>query len=185
VTGRAPGRKAPKPVQDASTGVGDRPRGIAAFLTRGGALGLAVLALAAAAAVLMVATELSTLREVDVVTATCEDLADPAQKEDCELTGGEQHSYALVVVAVLALLMGWGAGPGRSRPAAVALAVAGLLALGIALLGDLPDVGEEGALGRTFEQAEAKAGPALTYEIVGGVLALVAGLLGLVRPRRR
>lgn len=143
-----------------------------------------MLVLGLAAAALLVAAELSTLREVDVVTATCEDLADPAQREECRTTGGEQHGYALLAVAVLTALMAWGAGMGASRPAAGALLVAAAVVVGIALVGDLPGLDDEGALGASFARAEAQAGPAFALELGGAGLALLAGLVRLLAPRR-
>jgi hypothetical protein len=44
---------------------------------------------------------------------------------------------------------------------------------------------DTGALGRNFEGATAAAGPGLTLEIIGGALALGAGLLALLVPQRR
>lgn len=188
MTERDPGRDARKPAGNASKGVADRQRRFEALqgaLLRGGRVGAAVLALGLLAAVLLVATELSTLREVDVLEASCEDTAlRPEQKDACTETGGEQHGYALLAVAALVLAMAYGAGPGRSRPAAAALIAAGVVVLAIAVLGDLPEIGDEGAVGPLYASAEAKAGPALAYEIVGGALALVAGALRLARPAR-
>lgn len=161
----------------------DGSRSSAAFrgLLRGGRLGLAVLLIGLAAAALMVAAELSTYREIQVVTASCEELtrSTPEVARDCITTGGEQHNYALVLVALVTVLMAWGAGPGRSRPAAGALAFLGLVVLAIALVGDLPNTDVTGAVGRNFDQAKGVAGPAVTLEILASLLALGAGALRL------
>lgn len=148
---------------------------------------MSVLALGLAAAVLMVIAEFTTLYTIEVVTASCEDLADPRLADACERTGGEQHGYALIPVALLTALMAIGGGLGRSRPAGIALVGAGIVVLAIALVGDLPDTRETGEIGATFTSAEAVKGPALWLEIAGGVLAVAAGALRLAargRPAR-
>ena len=129
----------------------------------------------------MVATEFVTLRSVQVLTASCSDLADPDLRSSCVTKGGEEHSYALVLLGIVAALMAWGAFAGGSRPAAMALAGIGLAVLVIALATDVPDAGTTGVLGERFEEAKAKAGPGLWMEIAGGALAFVAGLVGTRR----
>ena len=167
---------------------GDSSRGIAAFRARFGAaraVAATVLALGVAGAILLVAAELTNLVVVDVAGAGCEDaVADRAQAEDCEITGGEQHSWALAIVAAFAALMAVGAGLGGSRPAGAALVVAGAVVLGIALIGDLPDTSSAGQVAGNFEDAEADAGPALWLELAGGGLTLLAGLLRLLARGR-
>jgi hypothetical protein len=139
-----------------------------------------VLVLGIAASILLVLTEVTNLVVIDVTGAGCEDaVADPDTAEDCEITGGDQHSFALVLIAVLCAVMAVGAGLGGSRPAGFALLIAGLLVVGITLIGDLPDTSSTGQVGRAFEDAEANTGPALWFELVGGVLAVVAGALRL------
>ncbi len=141
---------------------------------------MAVLVLGVAAAVLVVLAEVTNLVVVDVTGAGCADaVADPELADGCEITGGEQHSFALVPVALLIGVMAVGAGLGGSRPAAVALVVAGLLVLGVALIGDLPDTSSTGQVGQNFDEAEASPGPALWLELVGGALAVAAGGLRL------
>ena len=130
------------------------------------------------AAALMVATEFATIRSVQVLTASCADLADPDLRSSCVTTGGEEHSYALLLLGLVAAAMSWGAFAGGSRPAAVALAAVGLAVLAIALATDLPDAGATGVLGERFEEAKAEAGAGLWMEIAGGALALVAGVVG-------
>src|SRR3954469_3173749 len=100
----------------------------------------AVLLLGLTAAVLMVVSEFATLRSVKVLTASCSDLADPSLRGSCVTHGGEEHSYALVLMGIVAALMAWGAVLGRSRPAAVALMVIGAAVVVIALVTDVPDV---------------------------------------------
>src|SRR3954454_11415614 len=86
---------------------------------------IAVLALGLAGALLMVVSEFATLRSVKVLTASCSDLADPSLRGSCVTHGGEEHSYALVLLGIVAAVMTWGAVFGRSRPAAFALMAIG------------------------------------------------------------
>jgi hypothetical protein len=140
-----------------------------------------VLVLGVAAALLLLLTEATNLFSIDVVTASCKDLADPALEDACETTGGEQHSFALIPVALLVIVMAVGAGLGGSRPAGVALVGAGVVVLAIALLGDLPDTTKTGEVGSSFTSAEATKGPGFWFELAGGALALAAGALRLLR----
>jgi len=54
--------------------------------------------------------------------------------------------------------------------------------LGITLLVDLPASDDTGLIGRRYAAAEATAGTGLWLELVGGALAVLAGLLRLLRP---
>lgn len=145
------------------------------------------MALGVAAAVLLVITEFSAVATVDVASGSCEVIqdTDPELADRCELSGLERNGGAFLLLAALILVMAWGAGPGRSTAAALALVAVGVLVLGWALFVDLPVTDETGALGRNFEGATAAAGPGLTLEIIGGALALSAGLLALLVPQRR
>ena len=143
-----------------------------------------LLTLGVLAGVLMIAAELTTIVSVDVQIATCEDLAQADIRDSCVKSGGEQHSYALVLLGLFAILMSWGAALGRSAPAAVALAVTGVVVIVIAAVVDLPDVNEVGAVGLNFDRAEASPGPGLYIELAAGVLAILVGALALGRRRR-
>jgi hypothetical protein len=58
-----------------------------------------------------------------------------------------------------------------------------VVVLAIALLGDLPDTTETGEIGSSFTSASAKKGSGFWFELGGGGLALVAGVLRLLwRP---
>jgi len=171
---------APEPTAKTSRGLGR----FSAPLRAAGPLELGILALGIVAAVLLVLTEFSTLFAVDVGSGpSCEDLASPALADTCTTTGGEQHSYALVLLALLAAGMAVGATLARSPAAAAALLVVGLVVLGITLIGDLPDTSREGAIGERFTQAEALAGAGFFYELAAGLLTTLAG--GLAMARRR
>jgi hypothetical protein len=142
----------------------------------------AVLVLGLAGGVAMVIAEFLPVWSVDVVTASCEDLADPDLADTCVRSGYEEHAFALLVIGAFTLVMAWGAGIGGSRPAGIALAVLGGVVLAIALIGDAPDVDRTGSIGLRFDQATASAGAGFYLEIVGGALALAAGLLRVARP---
>jgi hypothetical protein len=144
-----------------------------------------VVAAALIAALLLVVTEFSTVASVDVGNTSCEVIqdADPSLADRCSLSGFERNGGSFLLVAGLIAAMGWGAGVGRSRAAAVALVVLGAAVLAWALLVDLPVTDETGALGNSFEGARGQAGTGLTLEIAAGLLAVLAGGLGLRRPR--
>jgi hypothetical protein len=134
------------------------------------------------AALLLVATEFSTVASVDVAGGSCEVIndADPALADRCALSGFERNGGAFLLLAALTMLMAWGAGMGGSRPAALALVAVGVIVLGWALIVDLPVTDETGAIGISFEGATAQAGPGFTIELLAGALALGAGVLGLL-----
>jgi hypothetical protein len=140
--------------------------------------------MAVAAALLMFLTEFTTVISVDVAVGSCDTIYDtsPSLADDCEQTGFERSSVALLLLGLLTLAMGFGAALGKSRPAAVALVVIGLVVLGITLGLDLPASDDTGLIGRRYAAAEAAAGTGLWLEFVAGVLALVAGLIRLLRP---
>lgn len=145
-------------------------------------LGIGITAAALVAAVLLVATEFSTVASVDVASGSCEVIQDtePELADRCELSGFERNGGALLLVALFVGAMAWGAGIGGSRPAAVALVGIGVAVLAWSLFVDLPVTDETGALGSSFEGARGQAGIGLTFEIVGGVLAIASGGLRLL-----
>ncbi len=153
------------------------PSGVSAV-----AIGVAVAALAAA--LLMLLTEVTTVISIDVAVGSCDSIYDtnPDLADDCQQKGFERSSVALLLLALLTIAMGSGAAFGRSRPAAVALVVIGLVVLGITLGVDVPASDDTGLIGRRYAAAEATAETGLWLELVGGVLAVVAGLLRLLRP---
>jgi hypothetical protein len=132
----------------------------------------------------MLVAEVTTVISVDLRNTSCEVIYDsnPALADDCSQTGFERSSVALLLLGLLTFAMGTGAALGRSRPAAVALIVIGIVVIGITLLGDLPASDDTGLIGRDYDQAEASAGIGLWFELVGGILAVVAGLLRVIRP---
>jgi len=56
------------------------------------------------------------------------------------------------------------------------------LLLLLALLRDLPASDDTGLIGRDYANATASAGAGLWFELIGGLLAVVAGVLRVVRP---
>ncbi|MEA2376994.1 MAG: hypothetical protein QOD13_901 [Thermoleophilaceae bacterium] len=149
-------------------------------------LAIGVVAVGLVAAVLLVATEFSTVASVDVASGSCEVIqdTDPDLADRCKLSGLERNGGALLLVAGLVAAMAWGAGIGGSRAAAIALIVLGAAVLAWALLVDLPVTVETGALGSSFEGARGQAESGLTLEIVGGLMAALAGALGLLARTR-
>jgi hypothetical protein len=142
-----------------------------------------VLAVSLVAGLLIIATEFSTVAAVRLadVHETCESrLADQDKEDRCSLSGFERHggSYLLLGAAVIA--MGFGAGIGRSRPAGLALLVLGAIVLLWALLFDLPKTNETGAISRFYDSAEGESGTGLYLELIGGALAVAAGVLSLI-----
>ena len=132
----------------------------------------------------MLLTLVTTVISVDLRNTSCEVIYDssPELADNCSQTGFERSSVALLLLGLLTFAMGIGAAFGRSRPAAVALVVIGVVVLGITLLGDLPASDDAGLIGRDYAEASASAGTGLWFELIGGVLAVVAGVLRLLRP---
>jgi hypothetical protein len=130
-----------------------------------------------------IAAEFSTISYVTVVTATCEDLADPRLADSCQLDGAERHSWSFALLGGFAILMAWGATVGRSRPAAAALVAVGLVLLGLGFLRDLPETDRTGLIGEAYE-ATAHKGAGLWLELAAGVLMVVVGLVALFKLLR-
>jgi hypothetical protein len=145
---------------------------------------IAVAAAAVLAGVLMLLTLVSTVISVDLRNTSCEVIYDssPDLADNCSQTGFERSSVALLLLGLLTFAMGIGAAFGRSRPAALALIVIGVVVLGITLLGDLPASDDAGLIGRDYAEATASAAAGLWFELIGGLLAVGAGLLRLLRP---
>ncbi len=148
-------------------------------------LGLAITALGVLAGVALVATVFVTVTSVDVANGSCEVIndANPALAERCSLSGFERHGPAFALLGVLGAVMAVGAGMGASRPAALALIAIGAVAIAITVQTDLPESGETGAIGRSFEGAKAHKGPGLYLELLAGVVAAAAGATRLAKPR--
>ena len=179
----------PEATADDSRGSDARQRsgapGIAGRIRASGVLGWAVLALSLTASVVLFVTELSTLSYRTIGIGGCESRVNPGV---CTTTGADAHGHALWLIALLVLLFGFGAAVGKSRPAGLAVAVCGAVVLGIALIADAPDLGGLRGLDANYMTVAAHTGSAFWLELVGGALAVAAGLLGMRRrgpkPRR-
>lgn len=97
---------------------------------------------------------------------------------------GAHHSYALIPVAVLAALLTVVAVRSRSRAPLVGVGILGLVALAIALLGDLPDAQATGFVGHAQALTFAKSTPStgLYLETLGAILLLIAAGGALLLP---
>src|SRR4051812_26365415 len=132
----------------------------------------------------MLLAEVTTVISVDLKNTSCEVIYDssPSLADNCSQVGFERHSVALLLLGLLTFVMGAGAALGRSKPAAIALISIGVVVILLALLVDLPASDDTGLIGRDYDQAKASAGPGLWFELIGGVMAVLAGMLRVVRP---
>jgi hypothetical protein len=106
---------------------------------------------------------------------------------------GSNHGYAMALIAVCALVLALGVSRTSSRPGLLAIGVLGIVALLIALLGDLPDAQASGLLplGGGYTTASSSPTTGLYLETLGAILLLIACGLGILlsappkRTRRR
>ncbi len=103
------------------------------------------------------------------------------------IAAGSHHSYALLPVAVLAVAMAIVARATGNRLALASIGVLGLVALGIALLGDLPDAHATGLIrqGGTYVQASSSVAVGFYLETLGAVVLLVGAGAGLLLASNR
>jgi hypothetical protein len=133
--------------------------------------GLAAVALAGAICLLL--ATFSNIIEIRVGTTT------KVPDHDTHLSGWDRHGPALLIIAIFAVLMVAGALRG-ARPAMVALTVLGVVALLIAVVGDVPDLNKTGFIGEVYEDAAAGPKAGFYLETLGAVLLLAGGGLMLV-----
>ena len=96
---------------------------------------------------------------------------------------GSHHSYALIPIALLCLFLTAEVWRTANRLALLATGVLGLVALLIALLGDLPDAqatGLVGSLATGLKIASASPSTGLYLETLGAVLLLITAVAGLL-----
>jgi hypothetical protein len=108
------------------------------------------------------------------------------------VTGGSNHAYAMLVIGLAAVVLGalvWRSG---SRSALLALGVLGVVALLIAVLGDLPDSeasGLSGSATRGYVNASSTPSAGLYMETLGAILLIATCGLGFLtlgsRGKRR
>ncbi len=134
-----------------------------------GALGAGLAALGLAGAACLVAASFSTVIRLAVPASP-----GGAPGAEAASSGLDRHGPALLLVAAFAALLLPAAARGV-RAAMAALGVAGLLALGIAVTGDVPALDESGPLTVLGQEAEAGAGPGFYLETLGGVLLVLSG----------
>jgi hypothetical protein len=92
------------------------------------------------------------------------------------VVGHDQHSFAMLLIGLAALAMSLGiAFAGRARPAMAAVALLGVVALLIALIGDLPDVNSTGLIGQNYSNASVSAKIGFWMETVGAVALIFSG----------
>jgi hypothetical protein len=147
-----------------------------------GADGL-ILAGTVLAALLLVVAEFTALYQVHIATSSL-----PLKS----VSGGSNHSYAMLVIGLAAGGLGIAVWRSASRPALLALGVLGVVAILIALLGDLPDsqaTGLAGSASRGYVNASSTPSAGLYLETLGAILLiLTCGLgfmtLGPARPGR-
>jgi len=118
----------------------------------------------------------------------------PGGEPLAEQTAADRHGYALAVVAVLAVVATLVAVFGGSKPAAVSVGLAGVIALLVFLIVDLPDAGAVGTLEdarQSFFDAEAVPRAGFWLGLIGALGLTVSGIalatltpdqLGALRP---
>lgn len=124
----------------------------------------------AAGALLLVVSTFATVIEIKVLTTSA-----LATDFDTNVTGGDRHGVAMVVLAVFAVAMLAGAVLRNARPAMAAVAAAGIIALSISIASDAQHIHDTGQVGELYEDASADAGSGFFYETLGGALLLIAG----------
>jgi hypothetical protein len=124
----------------------------------------------AAGALLLVVSTFATVIEIKVLTTSS-----LATDFDTDVTGGDRHGVAMVVLAVFAVVMLAGAVLRGARPAMAAVAAAGIIALSIAIASDAQHIHDTGQVGELYEDASADAGSGFFYETLGGALLLISG----------
>jgi hypothetical protein len=155
----------------------DSPPATAAGRPVGGPLALA----AGLGALLLVVAEFTALFDVKVTTFSA-----PIRT----VSAGSHNSYALIPVALLAAALALAVWRAGSRPALLALGLLGVIALSIALLGDLPDTHSSGLVLRSGRYVSGVAHPelGLYLEVLGAVVLLgscVCGFLLIGMPVSR
>lgn len=147
----------------------------------GGAWRAAIITVTLLGAALLVAAEFTTLFTVRVTTS-----AAPPIKT---VSAGAHHSYALIPIGVLAAVLAYGGIRHASRPALLAVGALGVVALLIALLGDLPDARATGLVGSNiahYQDAGSTPSAGLYLETLGAILLILgsgAALLMLASSR--
>lgn len=136
--------------------------------------GALILAGSLLAALLLLVAEFTTLYQVHVATSLT-----PVDS----VSGGSDHSYAMVPLALLAAALGIGVWRSGSRPALLAIGVIGVVAVLIALVGDLPDAQATGLAGSAashYVNASSTPSAGLYMETLGAILLIATCGLGFL-----
>ena len=147
-----------------------------------GSLRAAILAGSLLGALLLVVAEFTTLFTVHVATSKA-----PIKT----FATGCHHAYALLLIAIVVVVPAIAVWRDASRPALLAIGLLGLVALLIALLGDLPDAHASGLAGSsTTHYVDASSTPSagLYLETLGAVVLVITcgvGFIALGSPGRR
>jgi len=163
---------------------GSRLRGAArrpgrSFEQAPGTLRAAILAGSLLGALLMIMAEFTTLFTVHIETSSS-----PIKT----VATGPHHSYALLLISLLAAALAIVVWRDSSRPALLAIGLLGVVALLIALLGDLPDAHATGLAGSsTTRYVDASSTPSagLYLETLGAVVLVITcgvGFIALAAP---
>jgi hypothetical protein len=161
---------------------GDRRRRRRAAEQVPGSLRAAILAGSLLGALLLVVAEFTTLFTVHVQTSSA-----PIKT----VATGPHHSYALLLIALVVVVLAIAFWRDTSRPALLAIGLLGVVALLIALLGDLPDAHASGLAGSsTTRYVDASSTPSagLYLETLGAVVLVITcgvGFIALGSPRGR
>jgi hypothetical protein len=149
--------------------------------TAAGAIRTAILAGGLLGALLLIAAEFTALFEVHAATSS---------RPVASVSTGSHQSYALVPIALLVAALACGVWREGSRIALLATGLLGVIALLIALLGDLPDTHATGLIGSSttrYADANSTAGAGLYLETLGAVVLVitcVSGFLTLGAPAK-
>jgi hypothetical protein len=150
--------------------------------TSAGAVLTAIVAGGALGALLLIVAEFTTLFQVHAATSSR-----PVES----VSTGSHQSYALVPIALLVAALAFGIWREGSRIALLSIGLLGVIALLIALLGDLPDARASGLIGSStthYSNAGSTPGAGLYLETLGAVVLMitcVSGFLLLGPPARR
>lgn len=126
------------------------------------------------AALLLIVAEFTALYQVHLATSSI-----PIKS----VSGGSNHTYAMLVIGLAAAVLGYGVWRGGSRLGLLALGVLGVVALVIALAGDLPDAHASGLSGSAthgYVNASSTPSAGLYLETLGAVLLIFTCGLGFL-----
>jgi hypothetical protein len=159
---------------DAADSASGTTRGAAGTILAGALLG----------ALLLIVAEFTTLFYVRAATSVA-----PIKSEST----GSHNAYALIPIAALVIVLGVAFWRAASRPALLSIGVLGVIALLIALLGDLPDAHASGLIGSGathYVSASSTPSAGLYMETLGAVILLITCvcgflLIGSPRPLKR